>query len=183
MEQIKIESVQLFRGVKGGLQLSLMLTEQQAEKIQNAVEKASERLKNGKDVGITIDGLKKKRSLDANAYFHVLCDKIAAVLKITLDEVKDEMVESYGTPLYQVIIPSDADIRKFWRYSKYIGEVDGQDSYLLFKATHTLDSGEMARLIDGTIKEAKQLGIETATPEELRKMQEQWERYYEKKRD
>lgn len=79
MEQIKIESVQLFRGVKGGLQLSLTLTEQQAEKIQNAVEKANERLKNGKDVGITLDGLKKKRSLDANAYFHVLCDKIAAV--------------------------------------------------------------------------------------------------------
>lgn len=183
MEQYKVLAVELFKGVKGGLQLSLTLDEQQAEKIQNAVEKATERLKNGKEVGMTLDGLKKRRSLDANAYFHLLCDKIAAVLSITLDEVKDEMVESYGTPLYQVMIPSDADIRKFWRYSKYIGALDGQDCYLLFKATHTLNSGEMARLIDGTIKEAKQLGIETATPEELRRMQEQWERYYGKNRD
>ena len=39
--------------------------------------------------------------------------------------------------------------------------------YLIYKETHTLDSAEMATLIDGTIEEAKQLGIETLTPIEL----------------
>lgn len=182
MEQIKIESVQLFKGVKGGLQLILTLDEQVADKIQNAVEKASERLTNGKAVGITIDGMKKSRSLDANAYFHVLCDKIAAALHVGLEDVKTEMVESYGTPLYQVTVPREADIRKMWRYSYYMGEVDEQDQYLLFKTTHTLDSGEMARLIEGTIREAQQLGIQTATPQELAAMAERW-RGYEKNSD
>ena len=39
--------------------------------------------------------------------------------------------------------------------------------YLVFKETHTLDSAEMARLIDGTVQEAQSLGIETLTPAEL----------------
>jgi hypothetical protein len=32
----------------------------------------------------------------------------------------------------------------------------------------------MAKLIDGTVQEAKQLGIETATPDELAKMKALW---------
>jgi hypothetical protein len=32
----------------------------------------------------------------------------------------------------------------------------------------------MARLIDGTIQEAKQLGIETATPDEIARMKALW---------
>ncbi len=38
---------------------------------------------------------------------------------------------------------------------------------MIYKETHTLNSAEMATLIDGTIEEAKQLGIETLTSIEL----------------
>jgi hypothetical protein len=53
--------------------------------------------------------------------------------------------------------------------------------YFLYKHTHTLDSKEMARLIDGVIYEAEQLGIETATPEEKAKMLARWQGEKQKK--
>ena len=40
-----------------------------------------------------------------------------------------------------------------------------------------MDTKEMARLIDGTIREAKELGIETDTPETLARYQAEWAAY------
>ncbi len=121
---------------------------------------------------------RKRRSLDANAYFHVLVDKIAKALKKSAEEVKVQINLDYGT------IASDekglkagfkalkeVPITKYFKYAKPIGEITENGKafvkYLIYKETHTLDSAEMATLIDGTIQEAKQLGIETLTPMEL----------------
>lgn len=92
-----------------------------------------------------------------------------------MDEVKSNMVVNYGTPMYMVTIPSNADISTMWAYNRYVGEQDGQAQYLLYKQTHTLNSSEMARLIDGVIQEAQQLDIQTLTPRELAEMQQKWE--------
>ena len=48
--------------------------------------------------------------------------------------------------------------------------------YLVYKQTHLMDSKEMARLIDGAIEVAKELGIETDTPEQLARYKEEWGR-------
>ena len=121
---------------------------------------------------------RKRRSLDANAYFHVLVDKIAKALGKSADEIKTQLVFDYGT------IASDEQglkagfkalkevpITRFSKYAKPIGECIENNKtfvkYLIYKETHTLDSAEMARLIEGTIDEAKQLGIETLTPAEI----------------
>jgi hypothetical protein len=42
------------------------------------------------------------------------------------------------------------------------------------RGSHTYDSREMSRLIDGTVSEAKELGIETLSPAELERMKQQW---------
>ncbi len=180
-EQIKILDVKLFQGFDGTLQVSMLIDGAFTEKAKKAVDSAHERLEWGKDVGIVIDRLKKQRSLDSNAYFHVLCDKIATVLHTTLEEVKVEQVINYGTPLYSVTIPENADIGAFWKYSRWIGNASGEDTYLLYKQTHTLDSKEMSRLIEGTIQAAQALGIETATPQEIAQMQRKWEEEYGKR--
>jgi len=121
---------------------------------------------------------KKKRSLDANAYFHVLVDKIAKAVNKSAEDVKVQMNLDYGT------IAEDENgimagfkalksvpINKFFKYAKPIGECIENGKvfvkYLICKETHTLDTAEMAKLIDGVIEEAKQLGIETLTPVEL----------------
>lgn len=92
-----------------------------------------------------------------------------------MDDVKVNMVINYGTPKYIVSVPHEAVISEIWAYSRYVGEADGQAQYMLYKQTHTLNSGEMARLISGTIQEARQLDIQTLTPKELAAMQSQWE--------
>ena len=121
---------------------------------------------------------KKRRSLDANAYFHVLVDKIAKAIKKSAEEVKTQMVFDYGTIArdekglkagFKAL--KEVPITQYFKYAKSIGEVieNGKTfvKYIIYKETHTLDSAEMATLIDGTIEEAKQLGIETLTPIEL----------------
>jgi hypothetical protein len=54
-----------------------------------------------------------------------------------------------------------------------IGE-DGAYWYRAYRGSHTYNTEEMARLIQGTVMECKDHGIETATPEEIAQMQERW---------
>lgn len=117
---------------------------------------------------------REKRSLDANAYFHVLLTKIAEKTNVGLEEVKKRIVEDYGTVAFVARIPADADLETIYKYSKLIGESKGTktpcNDWYIFKPTHELNTKEMARLIDGVIQEAKQLDIETKTPKELAEM-------------
>lgn len=146
-------------------------------KVQEALLEVVSNLKE-KPYVCEIKPFHKKRSLDANAYFHVLVDKIAKAVNKSAEDVKVQINLDYGT------IASDdkglkagfkalkeVPISKFFKYAKPIGECTENGKifvkYLIYKETHTLDSSEMAILIDGTIQEAKQLGIETLTPIEL----------------
>ncbi len=128
----------------------------------------------------------EKRSLNANSYFHVLVDKIAKALNIGADEAKVKMVLEYGTIATEggeqliVALPKSAKVEAYYPYAKWIGDFvakNGQkySQYLFYKQTHTLDKAEMKRLIDGVIYEAKELGIETRTPDELASLIENWE--------
>lgn len=122
----------------------------------------------------------KKRSLDANAYFHLLINKIAKIVKSSDDEVKKDMVLKYGTLWkegdtvvgYKLLSKINPDT--IYPYCKLIGEVEENgkhfNKWVLYKRTSELDSKEMSHLIDMVIEEAKLLGIETMTPNELLKM-------------
>lgn len=132
-----------------------------------------------KVLALEIKGWKETRSKDANAYFHLLVGKIAEALGLGLEEVKIQMVLDYGTKLCDARVPQDADLTLIHKYVKLIGESRGTkkpcNDWIIFKPTHTLDTKEMARLIDGVVHEAKQLGIETRTPNELAEMMSLWE--------
>lgn len=139
-----------------------------------------------KTLKFDIDEWKNKRSLNANSYFHVLVNEIASVMKIGNDECKIKMNLEYGSVATDkngnkviIKVPSDVDISKFYDYAKFIAEKEEKglklSYYVFYKQTHTLNTKEMARLIDGVVEEAKQLGIETKTPEELAKMKALWD--------
>jgi hypothetical protein len=55
--------------------------------------------------------------------------------------------------------------------------------YKVFRGTHTYDTKEMAILINGTVQECKQVGIDTATPKQLEEMQRLWEQHYLNKKE
>ncbi len=132
------------------------------------------------DLTITAKRFREKRSLNANAYFHVLVAKIAEVMQKGIDEVKKNLVCDYGTVSFVARIPADANLEEIYTYSRLIGESKDTrkpcNDWYIFKPTHTLDKAEMARLIDGTVWEAKELGIETRTPNEIASLLDLWER-------
>ena len=51
---------------------------------------------------------------------------------------------------------------------------DDATFYKVYRGSHTYDTEEMSHLIDGTVADAKELGIETMTPAELLEMKERW---------
>lgn len=142
-----------------------------------------DRLKD-KDVRMELKEYREKRSLNANAYFHVLVEKIAEKQGLTHSEVHNQLIADYGCmdeDIKNIILddsipylrldtihlrPTDAtkilDNGKLYRV------------YIVMRGSHTYDTKEMARLIDGTVSEAKELNIETLPPNELERMKQQW---------
>lgn len=129
-------------------------------------------------VDLTVDKWSDKRSLQANAYFHVLVNAIAKETKSSEDDVKKMLVLQYGTyargkdgKCAGVKVPKNTDIDQFYPYYRYIGDDEnGLAMYLFYKRTRDLNKEEMSRLIEGTVSEAKALNIETLTPDELARM-------------
>lgn len=133
------------------------------------------------DLDIEIKKHREKRSLNMNAYFHVLVNKIAAKQKLGDDEVKRNLVIEYGALAKDedgvtvgFKLPVSVNVDEIYPYcrcfdTRYEGGVTF-NCYLVYKHTHQMNTEEFSRLIDGTIYEAKELGIETATPEELERI-------------
>jgi hypothetical protein len=142
-------------------------------------------LKTLEKLSVTLGKFRKKRSLDANAYFHLLANKIAVKMNMSDDEAKKWLVKSYGTlardedgNLIGAMLPSGVDVERFYPYARdYKTEIrDGKEftCYLFYERTRDLDTAQFARLLEGTITEAKQLGIETKSREELDSILKQW---------
>ncbi len=123
---------------------------------------------------------KEKRSLNANAYFHVLVGKIAKALNESEEFVKAMLVTDYGAQAAVIALPSGVTPASAGiAYSKWLNDFTSPKGvkcaqFAVYKPTHTLDTSEMARLIDGAVTEAQQLGIETKTPEELDRIKALW---------
>ena len=138
----------------------------------------------GKDLKIKVTKVTNPRSLDANAYFHVLCDKLRMKLGVSMAHMKNILITSYGQIEY--ISEGQALIYKTNAPVEYIQELEeahmkfmkvGEDGaywYKVYRGSHTYDSQEMHLLLEGTIREAQDQGIETKTPDEIRRIEELW---------
>ena len=138
------------------------------------------------DINVEIKKWRRPRSRDANAYFHVLVNKIAEAQSLGDDEVKRSLVVEYGALAKDedgntlgAMLPVTADMDDFYPYYRLYKTMtrEGREynCYLFYKRTHTLDTKEMARLIDGAIYVAKGLGIDTDTPEQIARYKEEWQ--------
>lgn len=147
-----------------------------------------------KDLEITVKPWREKRSLDANAYFHVLVNKIAHKLRISDDEAKKQLVVKYGALAKDADgvtvgfkLPLSVDVDNIYPYCRCFDIRDENGitfaCYLIYKRTHEMDTAEFSRLIDGAVYEAQNLGIETKTPEELALLLEDWEKKQEVKKN
>jgi hypothetical protein len=127
---------------------------------------------------------RKKRSLDANAYCWILCQKIAEKLNTTKEEVYQKFVREVGQ---FEIVPIQNDKAQFWIdnwNSRGLGwfseelsksKIEGYTNIINYYGTSIYDSREMSLIIEAIVSEAIDLGIETMTPNELRRLIEQIE--------
>lgn len=134
----------------------------------------------------------RKRSLDSNAYFHVLADKLRQKLGISMARCKNHLIADYGQILYlgdepmiyKTNAPEDYMIELETLHTKCVKVTteNGREVffYRVYRGSHEYNTEEMSRLINGTVEECKAQGIETATPDEIARMQALWESRYGK---
>lgn len=125
----------------------------------------------------------QRRSLDANAYFHVLVGKIADALTISKAKAKNVLICKYGQPqllpdgsimVYKTNAPEEFMWEQESIHAIPVKYEEKATFYKIYRGSHTYDTKEMSVLIDGTVADAKELGIETVTPTELAEMKERW---------
>lgn len=93
------------------------------------------------DLSVEVKKWREQRSVDANAYFHVLVTKIAERLGEGIDQVKRSLVCEYGTVAFMARIPATANLDNIYKYSMLIGPSKGTkepcNDWMIFKPTHT----------------------------------------------
>lgn len=144
-------------------------------------------IENLKDDKLTIDIKKwrKKRSLDANSYCWVLCDKIAKELSkeniVTKEEVYKDAILQIGS--FEPFIVQERTFDKFKRIWERQGlgflvqEVSRKDKCVkvhCYYGSSTYDSKEMSLLINLIVDLAKSLNIKTKPQAELDSLLRSW---------
>lgn len=135
-----------------------------------------------------------KRSLSANNYFYALITKIAEKQQISLNEVHNQMLSLYGYPEFiddkvvYFILPDSINVNKLegvhlkaTSKTQVLDNGDLNRVYIVMRGSHTYNTVEMARLINGVISEANDLEIPTITTTEKDKMLERWGKAYAQK--
>jgi hypothetical protein len=124
-----------------------------------------------------------KRSNNANAYMWALLTEMAEVLSKespqTPEEIYFEMLKKYGQRETISVLSDGAEtVERAYPYLEQFGESWLNKKlyyhYHIYIGSSQYDTKEMSRLIDGVVSEARELGIETATPEELSLLKSEW---------
>lgn len=142
----------------------------------------------GNRLAIQIKKYRKKRSLDANNYFWQLADEIAkamtdadAGVQYTKWDIYLMKLKEYG--VFTTIgcrREMKPELEKVYRAVEevdevkisYAGKEKEQTIFHCYYGSSCYDSKQMADLINGTVVDANDLGIETATPSDIEEMLE-----------
>lgn len=166
--------------------ITLHLTMPSTEAIQESINKFI-----GKEVEVDIKQHRERRSLNANALFYLMVDKLADAMRVSKPYIHNLMLRKYGQlqriderPVWVVLPETDEVAQKVDEddslHLKPTSELKkGKDgrmyrTYLLLKGSHELDSRSMSVLIDGVLDEARQMGIDTMNPEEVKRIKGMW---------
>lgn len=145
---------------------------------QNDFGALVDEMKEVEKLSIEVKPYRKKRSLNANAYAWKLIGEIADIVRSGKDEIYLKLLKRYGqSELISVL--SHVPISHYVKYYEEAGEskLNGKDftHYRVYKGSSEFDTREMSIFIDGVVSEAKGLGIQTETPEEIAKIKSLWE--------
>ena len=128
-------------------------------------------------LAIKIDRYKAKRSLNANNYAWKLITEIGNATRQSKEDVYFLMLKRYGQS-EMVSVVAQVPVQHYFKHYEEAGEstLKGKlfKHYRVYKGSSEFDTDEMTIFIDGIVSEAKELGIETMTPNELLKLKSLW---------
>lgn len=140
-----------------------------------------------KELSICAKEYRKRRSLDANAYYWQLIAKLAEALELSKNRTHNLMLARYGQleeydgKLVYVVLPDtpegtekalEADTYHLKPTSEVQAGNDGTlfRTYKMLRGSSSYNTKEMSILINGLINECNQMGIETLLPEKVEGM-------------
>ncbi len=180
MTEINFKGVDARVKLNGDIELVLVCSKDAQSSIQGLLDE----FKADVHWSAKIAKIKRKRSLEANGYLWILCDKIADKLNTTKEAVYQEAIKSVG--VFTQLLVEDVAVESFvkaWN-AQGVGnhamvaygskKNPGNTVIVAYHGSSTYDSKQMARLIDYIVQEAKELGIDTATPDEIARMKAAW---------
>lgn len=180
MREINFKGVDARVRFDGSIELILICAKDAQTSIQGLIDEFKENV----PWIAKLSRKKAKRSLEANSYCWVLCDKIAEKVGTTKELIYKDAVENVGV-FSQLLLQNEAvdAFVKCWN-SQGLGNLamvayeskknPGNTVVIAYHGSSTYDTKQMARLIDYIVGEAKELGIETLTSGELERMKSQW---------
>lgn len=144
-------------------------------------------LKGMEKLAIKIGKVRKKRSLDANAYAWVLIGKIAEKTKVAKDEVYQEAIRNVGGNYEVVCCKNDAvaTLRTIWQNrgsesgpgwvtETMPSKIEGCTNVILYYGSSVFDTEQMNRMIFNLQQDAIQLGIEVRPQAEIDSLLSSW---------
>jgi len=140
-----------------------------------------------KKLTLDIKPYRAQRSLDANAYLWVICQKIAEAIGNTKENVYKKFIRDVGQ---FEILPIREDAVEYWInvvwggrglgwYAEVIedSKLPGYKKVINYLGSSIYNTEEMSVLIDEVVTQAKALGIETLPPAEIASMKDLWEKH------
>ena len=157
---------------------------EEVEPILGAIEKFNPE----QDYNLSLTRASKKRSMDANAYMWVLCDKIAQVIKVTKEEVYRRAIREAGVFEDVVVLEGEpcAFLISTWGnngigffaepFETELTALNGKPMkrVRLYKGSHDYTQAQLSRVIDWVVEEAKALEIPTMTEDKIKEMEASW---------
>ena len=126
---------------------------------------------------IKIEKHKEKRSTNANAYLWKLVTEIGNTMRLSKEEVYENMLKSYGQSI-MIPLPKGNNPSGYSKYYEYecSRQLNGKDAdwYKIYKGSSEYNTKEMSILLEGVVQEAKNLGIKTKDDIELERMIDKW---------
>ena len=141
----------------------------------------------GEEYDLSIKKRNGKRSLNANSYHWVLCEKMSKKLRTSKYQVHNQLMCDYGTDwldsngkhIYVMMKDDDSYLRSETMHYRPTDAVEDRKGtlyrwFVLLIPSHLMDTAQMSALIDGTVTDAREMGIDVRTPDEIERMKQLW---------
>jgi ribosomal protein L9 len=154
----------------------------------NETQELKQAIAKGKELDVEVKVHRNKRSLDANGFCWVMCQKIAEKLSlpqapVTKDDIYRQAIRQVGQ---FTILPIRNDAVETWIHNWGAGRIgwvcenlgesklEGYSNIRSYYGSSVYDTKSMSVLIDYIVSEAKEQGVETMTPAEIALLKQDW---------